>query len=260
MMNIFEFIHHNNYNINLGIWFNDFWLNLLNKSEIVITLNTLQFLHYGLKCDLAIKSGYMYIATNLIYKEKNIYKIGYTNDVVGKLVKMNSNRLKFEQFYYVKIYKVNNIFSIQNYIYKKLYPYILNYPYLNCDLNVITNAMENIDKSLLSNNLYTEYQNLKDNFETILTTNRIKFKKLKYHEMSDENREMLNSEVIKLSMSELANTTWCILKTSDFKNLILQINTLPVEEIREYYLLIEKILLNYIKYSLTTIDKSISKK
>lgn len=257
-MNIFEFINHNNYNINLGLWFNDIWLPLLNKTDIVISMNILQFIHYGLKCDLLNKSGYMYIATNLIYRERNIYKIGYTNDIINKLIKLNTNRLKFEQFYFVKIYKVHNMFSIQNYVYKKLQKYIINYPYVNCDLKIIIDIMNNIDSKLLSDDIFTEYQSLKDNFETILINNKIKFKKLKYHELTHEHKNMLKDEIIKIPINELINTTWCVLSTNDFKHLIFQINTIPVHEIREYYILIEKILLNYIKYLLSNnVDVSI---
>ncbi|CCU56320.1 N1R/p28-like protein [Mythimna separata entomopoxvirus 'L'] len=47
IMNIFEFIKNNDYNIELGSWFKDIWYPLFEQKDVLITDDILVFIHYG---------------------------------------------------------------------------------------------------------------------------------------------------------------------------------------------------------------------
>ncbi|BAO49374.1 MTG-like gene family protein [Alphaentomopoxvirus acuprea] len=47
LLNIFEFINKNNYELDLGQWFEEIWIPLFYKQDVLITNNILKFIHYG---------------------------------------------------------------------------------------------------------------------------------------------------------------------------------------------------------------------
>ncbi|AAC97761.1 ORF MSV198 MTG motif gene family protein [Melanoplus sanguinipes entomopoxvirus] len=155
MLNIFEFIEQNNFDIKLGPWFNEIWIPLFNETELLITLNILNFIHYG------------------------------TSNVV-------------------------------------------------------------LDYHPMRNNT-----NLKRDFEKILNNNKINYKKIKYNDIinNEDYYNKVKEEIENIRPCNLEKSTWFILSVDEFKMLIMRLSTNVAIEVREYFILLEKILFKYSNYT-----------
>ncbi|AAC97760.1 ORF MSV199 MTG motif gene family protein [Melanoplus sanguinipes entomopoxvirus] len=110
MLNIFEFIEQNNFEINLGSWFNEIWLPLFNKTELLITLNILHFIHYG--TSKSVLDG----NTTLNYRElkRDFEKI------------LNNNKIKYKKIKYEEIVNNKNYYELVKNEIKNITPNNLN--------------------------------------------------------------------------------------------------------------------------------------
>lgn len=93
-----------------------------------------------------------------------------------------------------------------------------------------------------------DLHNLKSNYKKFLIKNEIEFDTLKYYKNIVIDYPYLESEIILCDYNNLIQKTWLKLTTSAFKESIMLINHNNSKELRRYYIIIEKILLDYSKY------------
>lgn len=83
------------------------------------------------------KNGHIFVATTPIYREINLYIIGFTHNPEIKLLALNVYRLDGDKFEYIQLWKEDNAELIKNHIINKLEKTRKrenNFFYFGCDL------------------------------------------------------------------------------------------------------------------------------
>lgn len=93
-----------------------------------------------------------------------------------------------------------------------------------------------------------DLQNLKLNYKKFLIKNEIEFDTLKYYKNILIDYPLLENEIILYDYNNLIQKTWLKLSNSAFKESIMLINHNNSKIVRKYYIIIEKILIDYSKY------------
>ncbi|BAO49373.1 MTG motif gene family protein [Alphaentomopoxvirus acuprea] len=176
LLNIFEFINHNNYNLDLGDWFYDIWIPLFEQKDILITDNILRFIHHGIdnpggdrhpplnykllkKNLMKILSNYSLEYDKILYKDVNFIEYTYLkneldkstpNNIVQKswillsvknfkklIMMLNTKIARQIRDYYINLEEI--LFDYSNYIQKyNLKQEKINYLIKSIELNYST--------------------------------------------------------------------------------------------------------------------------
>ncbi|CCU55915.1 N1R/p28-like protein [Choristoneura rosaceana entomopoxvirus 'L'] len=165
IINIFEFINQNNYNLVLGTWFKDIWYPLFNQKDILITNNILSFIFNGIPVGgpappldyRNIKKKFKDILHhhNIIYKIINYEQIKnqfnyYINNIKNDTISISPNNLNKITWF---IMSVRNFKSLLMKLNTKIAQEIREY--------YITIEEILYDYSNYTNNYYREIEKLK---------------------------------------------------------------------------------------------------
>ena len=93
-----------------------------------------------------MKNGYVYVITTDLYKLKNIYKIGYTEDLNKRLKQFNNTRTYFDKFFISNCWKTTNYMSLETKIHNILKDYRLKNELFQVNIETINKIVENIFK------------------------------------------------------------------------------------------------------------------
>jgi hypothetical protein len=91
-----------------------------------------------------MKSGYVYVISTDLYAERDIYKIGFTDNLVRRLKDFNNTRTYDDQYYLVNYWKSVKYKTLETRIHQAL----INYRHKNelyiCPLDIINKTMKSI--------------------------------------------------------------------------------------------------------------------
>lgn len=85
--------------------------------------------------------GYVYVITTKTYECREIYKIGCTKDVKGRLKNLNATRLTSDEFYIKLCVGTHNYFKLESELHKYLAKYRLNNEFFKCSVDIIEHSI-----------------------------------------------------------------------------------------------------------------------
>jgi len=91
-----------------------------------------------------MKSGYVYVISTHLYKTKDIYKIGFTDNLERRLKQFNNTRTSEDQYYIVNYWKTVNYVTLETYIHRALVEHNLKNELFQCPLNKINDTVKQI--------------------------------------------------------------------------------------------------------------------
>ena len=84
-----------------------------------------------------MKNGYVYVISTDLYKEDNIYKIGFTDNLERRLKQFNNTRTADDQYYIVNCWKTVRYMALETRIHKALVDHHLKNELFQCPIDKI---------------------------------------------------------------------------------------------------------------------------
>lgn len=103
-----------------------------------------------------MKSGYVYVITTNLYRERDIYKIGFTDNLERRLKQFNNTRTHDDQFYIVNYWKTVRYMTLETKIHHALAEHHLKNELFQCSLDEINNTV----KQIFHNNSFFNHHDL----------------------------------------------------------------------------------------------------
>lgn len=94
-----------------------------------------------------MKSGYVYAISTDLYKEKDIYKIGFTDNLERRMKQFNNTRTYDDQFYIVNCWKTVNYMNLETLIHRALADHHVKNELFQCPLDKINDTVRQIFKN-----------------------------------------------------------------------------------------------------------------
>lgn len=91
-----------------------------------------------------MKSGYVYVISTDLYKEKDIYKIGFTDNLERRLKQFNNTRTHDDQYYIVNCWKTVRYMTLETRIHQALASHHLKNELFQCPLDKINEVVREI--------------------------------------------------------------------------------------------------------------------
>lgn len=91
-----------------------------------------------------MKSGYVYVISTDLYKEKDIYKIGFTENLERRLKQFNNTRTHDDQYYIVNCWKTVHYTILETRIHQTLTNHHLKNELFQCPLDKINKVVREI--------------------------------------------------------------------------------------------------------------------
>ena len=101
-----------------------------------------------------MKSGYVYVISTDLYKEKNIYKIGFTYNLERRLKQFNNTRAHDDQYYIVNYWKTVRYMTLETLIHQALASHRLKNELFQYPLDKINKVVREI---LSKNSFFNHY-------------------------------------------------------------------------------------------------------
>lgn len=98
-----------------------------------------------------MKSGYVYVISTDLYKKKDIYKIGFTDNLKRRLKQFNNTRTHDDQYYIVNYWKTVHYMTLETRIHRALVSHHLNNELFQCPLDKINEVVREISKNSFFN-------------------------------------------------------------------------------------------------------------
>jgi len=91
-----------------------------------------------------MKSGYVYVISTDLYKEKDIYKIGFTDNLERRMKQFNNTRTHDDQYYIVNCWKTVRYMTLETQIHRALANHHLKNELFQCPLDKINEVVREI--------------------------------------------------------------------------------------------------------------------
>jgi len=91
-----------------------------------------------------MKSGYVYVISTDLYKKKEIYKIGFTDNLERRLKQFNNTRTHDDQYYIVNCWKTVCYMTLETRIHQALASHHLKNELFRCPLDKINEVVREI--------------------------------------------------------------------------------------------------------------------
>jgi hypothetical protein len=91
-----------------------------------------------------MKVGYVYVISTDLYKTRNIYKIGFSDNLERRLKQFNNTRTHDDQYYIVNYWKTVKYMTLETCIHHALKEHKLKNELFECPLDKINNTVKNI--------------------------------------------------------------------------------------------------------------------
>jgi hypothetical protein len=91
-----------------------------------------------------MKSGYVDVISTNLYKEKDIYKIGFTDNLERRLKQFNNTRTHDDQYYIVNCWKTVCYMTLEMQIHRALVDHHLKNELFQCPLDKINDTVREI--------------------------------------------------------------------------------------------------------------------
>lgn len=91
-----------------------------------------------------MKSGYVYVISTDLYKEKDIYKIGFTDNLERRMKQFNNTRIYDDQYYIVNCWKTVRYMTLETEIHRALVSHHLKNELFQCPLDKINEVVRDI--------------------------------------------------------------------------------------------------------------------
>lgn len=91
-----------------------------------------------------MKSGYVYVISTDLYKERDIYKIGFTDNLERRMKQFNNTRTHDDQYYIVNCWKTVRYMTLETQIHRDLVSHHLKNELFQCPLDKINDTVREI--------------------------------------------------------------------------------------------------------------------
>ena len=93
---------------------------------------------------MRMKIGYVYVISTDLYKEKDIYKIGFTDNLERRLKQFNNTRTHDDQYRVINCWKTACYMTLETRIHRALASHHLKNELFQCPLDKINNVVKEI--------------------------------------------------------------------------------------------------------------------
>lgn len=91
-----------------------------------------------------MKSGYVYVISTDLYRGRDIYKIGFTDNLERRMKQFNNTRTDDDQFYIVNCWKTVRYMTLETRIHRALAEHHLKNELFQCPLEKINDTVKQI--------------------------------------------------------------------------------------------------------------------
>ncbi len=91
-----------------------------------------------------MKIGYVYVISTDLYKERDIYKIGFTDNLERRLKEFNNTRTHDDQYHIINCWKTVRYMTLETRIHQALVSHRLKNELFQCPLDKINNVVREI--------------------------------------------------------------------------------------------------------------------
>jgi len=142
---------------------------------------------YDIRLKTLMKSGYVYVISTDLYRSKDIYKIGFTDNLERRLKQFNNTRTQEDQYYIVNVWKTVKYTTLETCIHQALVSYKLKNELFQCSLTKINDTVKNI---FTRNSFFNHYDIVIEG----ATLNKAKWNKNHFSIMSGGLEIMMNDK------------------------------------------------------------------
>ena len=135
-----------------------------------------------------MKSGYVYVISTDLYKERDIYKIGFTDNLERRMKQFNNTRTHDDQYYIVNCWKTVRYMALETQIHRALVSHHLKNELFQCPLDKINDTVREIFGK--KNSFFNHYDLIIEGAEQ----HKVRWHEVGYFSIESEGIEIMMNE------------------------------------------------------------------